>query len=216
MDVPTILDVFVGYGFETDDELTDARKLEALNETYWDACAREAWPFLEKSFDLTYGGSSGVASNDPADYNSVSAVFRVSDGWVLQPWRTDDFYQRFGDALTQTGSPQLYFFEGGTLHVYPTPATTDTVRIKYVKVPAELIATSAEADIVLPKRYHRSVLVMGTLAKLAMFQDDPEMAAQYDALYQRALAQMVEDQLKQQTDRPDYIHVSDWDNFDYS
>lgn len=216
MDVPTIMSIFVGYGFETDDELTDDRKLEALNETYWDACGREAWPFLEKSFDLTYDGTSFLATNNPGDINSVTAVFRVSDGWVLQPWRTDDFYQNYGDSLTQSGSPMLYFFEGGVLNVYPIPAATDTVRVKYVKVPAELTATSAETDIVLPKRYHRSVLVMGTLAKLAMFQDDPDMAQQYDVLYERALAQMIEDQLQQQTDRPDFIHVSDWDNYDYS
>ena len=216
MNVPTMMDIFVGYGFETDDELTDDRKLEALNETYWDAVVREAWPFLEKSVTLTYDGTGYAPTNDPGDFNQVIAVYRGVDGWVLQPWRSDDFYQNYSTNLTQSGSPLLYFFEGGNMKVYPVPSASDTVVVKYVKTPAELTAVSAETDIVFPKRYHRSVLVMGTLARLAMFQDDPDMANSYGSLYEKALALMVDDQFKQQTDRPDFIHVADWDNYDYS
>lgn len=216
MDVPTMLDIFVSYGFETDDELTEDRKMEALNETYWNAAARQSWPFLEKTVNLTFSGTSGVPTNDPGDIGEVITVSRVSDGVRQEPWRMDDFYEYYGNQLTQGGSPLLYYFEAGQLTAYPIPSSTESLRVKYIRVPVELTATSVESDIKFPARYHRSVIVMGTLSKLAVMQDDPELGATYGGLYEQALAMMVDDVFKQQSQRPDFIHVNDPDNWDYS
>jgi hypothetical protein len=216
MDVPTMLSVFDAYGFETDDEMTDARKVEALNETYWDAASRESWPFLETSVTLTFDGTSGVPTNDPGDIGMVMTALRTSDGWVLEPARSDDFYENYGSNLTLVQSPFLYYFEGNATKFYPVPSSSDTVLVKYIKVPTELTATSIESAIVFPKRYHRSVLVMGTLARLAVMQDDIDLANGYERLYEKALALMIEDVFKQQSQRPDFIHAADSDNWDYS
>lgn len=216
MDVATMFDIFVSYGFETDDELTDDRKLEALNETYWDACERNDWPFLESSATLTFSGSSGTPTNDPGDIGTVMTAQRGPDGSTLEPWRTDDFSESFGSQLTKTGSPLLYYFEGGQIRVYPLPSASETVHVKYLSIADELTLTSAESDIKFPKRYHRSVLVMGTLSKLAVMQDDTDLGASYERLYEKALAMMVESNFKQQSQRPDFIHVNDPDNWDYS
>lgn len=216
MDVATMLDIFVSYGFETDDELTEDRKMEALNETYWDACSRDEWPFLESSVVLTFAGGSGTPSNDPGDIGQVMTVSRVADGVRQEPWRMDDFYEYYANQLTQAGSPLLYYFEAGQIKVYPIPSTSDSIRVKYIQVPDELTADSLETDIKFPKRYHRAVIVMGTLSKLAVMQDDPDLGASFAGLYERALVNMVEDVFKQQSQRTEFIHVNDPDNWDYS
>lgn len=216
MDVPTMLDIFESYGFETDDELTEDRKVEALNETYWDAASRNEWPFLEASAVLTFDGTSGVPTNDPGDIGQVITASRVSDGVVMEPWRMDDFYEYYASALTKQGGPLLYFFEAGQLNAYPVPSATDSLLVKYIRVPDELTATSVEADIKWPKRYHRGVLVMGTLSRLAVMQDDTDLGAAYERLFEKALGTMVEEVFKQQSQRSDYIHVNDPDNWDYS
>lgn len=217
MDVPTMLEIFESYGFETDDELTEERKMEALNETYWDAASREAWPFLEASVSLTFSGSSGVPTNDPGDIGQVlSARVGGTTGGVLEPARLDDFYEAFGSQLTKPGTAQLYFFEADQFTVYPVPSASDTVLVKYIRIPAELTATSIESAVRWPKRYHRGTLVMGTLSKLAVMQDDVELGASFERLYEQALARMVSDVFKQQSQRTDYIHVNDPDNWDYS
>ena len=135
---------------------------------------------------------------------------------VMQPWRQDDFIEAYGSVLADPGSPMLYYFEGETLNFYPIPTSGDSVLIKYVKVPAELTLTSPESDIAFPKRYHRSVLVMGTLTRLAVMQDDLDLSNGYERLYEKALALMVEDVFKQQSQRSDFIHINDPDNWDYS
>lgn len=216
MDVAELMTLFVSYGFETDDEMTDQAKLDALNEVYWDASAREPWPFLAKTATLAFSGSSGVPTNDPGDMNVVTAAIRTNGGWRLEPWRTDDFYQTYGSQLALAQSPVLYFFEGNQFTVYPAPSSSETVTVKYQQTPAELTAVSVEANIVIPKRFHRSVLGIGTLSKLALMQDDVDMANAYERMYEKALAFMVNDVMKQQSDRTDFIHVNDPDNWDYS
>lgn len=216
MDVQTMFDIFTAYGFESDDVLTDQRKLEALNETYWDACSREDWPFLQTSLTLTYAGGSPIAANNPTDINSLMLAIRSSDGRRLEPWRVQDFYQTYGSQLTLAGSPSCYYFEQAVLNVYPVPSASDTVLIKYVKIPAALQQTTLEAAVIVPPKFHRSVLVMGTLSRLALAQDDVDMSGAYERLYEKALSLMVEDVLSEQSDRTDFIHVNDPDNWDYS
>jgi len=216
MDVATIMDIFVSYGFETDDEMTDDRKLEALNETYWEVLAREAWPFLQRTVTLTWDGTSMAPTNDPGDINVVLTAVRTDTGQALEPWRMDDFYEQYAANLTLAASPALYFFEGGAFRAYPVPAATDTVLVKYQRVAPELTAVSLEADILLPKRYHRSVLALGTLAKLAVMQDDLDMAQGYQNIFDRNVAYMTGDLLAEQAQRPQFIHVNDPDNWDYS
>jgi proline racemase len=128
----------------------------------------------------------------------------------------DDFYEYYASDLTKAGSPLLYYFESGQFKAYPIPSASDSVLVKYVKVPTELIATSVESAINWPKRYHRSVLGIGTLSRLAVMQDDAELGASYERLYEKALATMVDDVFHQQSQRPDFIHVNDPDNWDYS
>lgn len=215
MDVPTILDNFVSYGFETDDELTDARKLEALNEVYFDACSREAWPFLEASIALTFDGTSVSPNNDPGDIGLITSIVR-SDGYVIEPFRRDDFLEQYGSALTQTGPPLLFYQEAGAIKVWPVPSSADSITVQYIKIPPALTSVSSEGEILIPPRWHRHVLVKGALVELAILQDDPDTAQVYKAEFEEAINRMVDDLFPQQSMRPDFIHVMDYDNYDYS
>ncbi len=216
MDVQTMFDIFTAYGFESDDVLTDTRKLEALNETYWDASGREMWPFLEATASYTFAGGSATPVTPVTDISTVEAIYRTTDGKRLEPWRRDDFFQTYAANLTQAGSPSLYYFEAAALKFYPVPNASDAVVVKYTRVPPALQQTTLEAAVVFPPKFHRSVLVMGTLSRLALAQDDVDMSNAYERLYEKALAFMVADQLDQQSDRTDFIHVNDPDNWDYS
>lgn len=217
MDVPTLLDLFVSYGFETDDEMTDARKLEALNETYWDACSREGWPFLEMKEGFAVDGAGLITPASGTEVASVQAVWFSTSGRVLRPIRLDDLNQSNPTWASLSDNPVYYYFIRDHIYVAPIPAADPgDGQITYLQKPAELAALGTEADIIIPKQYHRSVLAMGTLSRLAMMQDDPDMAAAYERLYEKALVQMASDLLVRQTDQPDYIHVNDPDNWDYS
>ena len=215
MDVPTLLDNFVSYGYETDDELTDARKLEAINEAYWDICSREAWPFLESSVTLTFDGTVNTPTNDPGDIGVVTSAVGAN-GRILEPWRRDDFLENFGGVLAQTGAPGLFYFEAGLIKVWPVPSSGNTATIQYIKVPKALLANDAEVSILIPPRWHRAVLLKGALIELAILQDDPDTAAIYKAEFEEGIARMTDDLFPQQSMRPDFIHVSDPDNYDYS
>lgn len=215
MDVPTILDNFVSYGFETDDELTDDRKLEAINEAYWDACSREAWPFLETTVSVTYAGDGvDVSGNAPDDIGSVTTVVR-NDGAIMTPWRREDFLENFGNVLTQSGSPGLFYIEAGIIKVWPIPTSADSITVQYQRVPPALTLVSPEADIVIPARWHRKVILMGALVELALLQDDPDTAQVYKSQYEEGIERMAADLFPQQTMRPDFIHVNDPDNYNY-
>jgi hypothetical protein len=218
MDVTTMMDVFVSYGFETDDEMTDDRKIEALNETYWDVCGREDWPFLEAYENFTIDPTTGAITLPSGnDLGAVQAIWFSTSGRVLSPKRFDDLNQDSPQWRATPGTPVFYYFLADDLFVAPIPtADPGDGYITYLRVPAELTSTSVTANILLPKRYHRSVLVVGTLAKLAVMQDDVDMGNAYERLYEKAIALMQDDLFKQQTDRPDYIHVNDPDNWDYS
>jgi hypothetical protein len=85
----------------------------------------------------------------------------------------------------------------------------------YIAEQTELTSSSLEASILLPKQFHRAI-VAGTLYKLAMLYDDTDIAPMYQAEYENKIAQMREELLRRQYQRPDQIFVTDesdeWDN----
>lgn len=221
MDVATILDIFEAHGFDPDDEvITVERKLEAINDTYYDACQRESWPFLEVwlGSDPIVGG---VVNVQDFDIRTVISIWDSINNRVLQPIRMDDLQQEQLARNPQrwaAGIPQVYYWLGRTIYVYPQPEDLDglVLNVSFIQDPRPLTETSVEADILIPKRHHRGVLVNGSLSRLALMQDDVDLANGYERLYEKALTLMVDAEFRRQSDRPEYIHVQDYDNYDYS
>lgn len=192
------------FGF---DDLTDTRLLGFLNDTYWDVCTREPWPFLEATASATVDATGLVTS--PTDISKVLSISDTVVGTKLQPQRLDDFTQTNATQLTLTGNPDRYYFIGDQLYVYPL-STSNSLTLRYIRIPAALTSTP-DATPILPLRHHR-VIVLGSLVKCYMMEDDPENAALNISAYEQKIAQMRSDLWFHQYDRPQVIKDLDTDD----
>ena len=210
MDVSGIINDLVDHGF---DDASTERLLAVINETYHDVCDGQPWRFLETSVDLEFDGTTGVPTNWPTDFRTLVAIFRKADGTKVEHIRYDDFIAGYAMNLNYIASPLLYYFQGTQLKAYPIPQATDVVTMEYIREPTELTETDIEANILIPKRYHRATLVNGSLYKLYLMEDDPELSSSFKALYDQAFLKMSASWLIQ-IDRSDYIHHVDPDDVD--
>lgn len=209
MDVSAIISALDDHGFE--DTLT-TRKLEVLNDTYWDFCSRMSWPFLVKSATLTTTSGTRTPNSLPADFNKAISLRVVETDIKLMPERLENIYVQDPNA-NDTGDPENYYFVGNALRIYPTPDGTYTVTMHYYSWPPALLSTDLEATLLIPSRHHR-VLVLGCLYKLYNMEDDTDIAKEFERMYEERITRLIDDLMSEQYDRPDYI--VDVDPTDYS
>jgi hypothetical protein len=204
-----------GYG-----DVSTTRQVSYINDTLWDITFREKWPFREKTLSLTFDGVSPTPTNWPTDFSQAVWVFDTSLGDAIWPERVETIRDRYASNMVATGVNNLvfsYYFVNKTIFFYPIPTADATGRyqIDYIAKQNELTSASLEADILLPKEFHRAV-VAGTLYRLAMLFDDVDIAPMYQAEYENKITQMREELLRRQYQRPDQIFVTDesdeWDN----
>ncbi len=147
------------------DYLPAARINTWINYAYHDVCHRQAWPFLETT-------TSGTAPITISDFGHALSVVDTTGNGPLQ-WEDMRTILEFDPSLSATGSPELWYLNGSALTVYPA-STTNTISVRYLKVPTDL---SADTDTpILPSRFHY-ILVEGALVK-AYKDDDEEQGAQ--------------------------------------
>jgi hypothetical protein len=208
MTVAEILTELVNHGFE--DETTE-QKLFVINDTLYDIESREPWPFLEKTTTLDFNGTSPTPTNMPADYKAVLWLFDNSNLVSLWPERLSTVRDRFS-PLTTVSDPTVYYFVGTQLRLYPTPGvSTGRYQLDYVATQQEVGENTPEADILLPKRHHRAI-VLGALHRLYYMEDDPENGQIFDQKYEERLMRMHEDVFRRQYQRADQIFVIDEDD----
>lgn len=193
------------------DDITDARLLGFVNDTYFDICSRENWPFLELSASATVDATGLVTS--PTDIGKVIKVVDSGLGTILEPLRLDSFTAHNAKQLTLTGNPYSYYFIGDSLYVYPI-STSNNLTIRYVRIPTAL-TSSPDSTPILPARHQRTI-VLGTLVKCFLLEDDAENAGVFSQMLETRLAQMRDDLWKHQVDRPDTVldvdEIYDWDS----
>ena len=210
MDVADIISDIDDHGFE---DTSEERKVAVLNDVYQEVCAREPWPFLEAFIRLSFNGADETATNMPADFRALLAA-RVEDGARVIHMRLDDFEKNFGTNTPTVGTPVVYYFLGNELHFYPIPSTSVRVRMPYIRNPDDLTASSVEADIILPREFHRSILVNGALFKLYALEDDAELAAGFQQFMEQAVTRMREMVWRKQYDSPEFVEgageYGDW------
>lgn len=199
------------HGFE---DTSSVRKLAILNDTIWDICSREAWPFLESSLELTFDGSSPVPSNFPADFSKALSLTDAATGNVIRWERWEVVAKTYPSSIESPGLgyAQAYYFRNNQLRVFPLPASNMTLDLNYVKWPAELALDAAEGDIVIPARHHRSI-ILGALYKLYAMEDDPELSSLFKAEYESRVSMMRDDLIREQFDLADRIFVLDDDDY---
>lgn len=208
MQVSEMLAEIRDHGF---DDLTDSRILSFLNDTYWDICSREAWPFLEATAAVSVDSNGLVTS--PTDIDKVLSLHDTGLGRSLSPMRLDDFSSTYASNLTRTGDPFAYFFIGDDLYVYPI-GTSNSLVVRYIRRPAAL-TVSPDSSPIMPVQHHRAV-VLGSLIKCYMMEDDFENASMFTNAYEKKLFDMRNNLWFQQYDRTDTImDVDEPDDVDY-
>ena len=108
------------HGFE---DTTETRKVALLNATLSDVCAREPWPFLQKTIQLSFDGTSGKASNFPSDFRALLALTDPSTGRTINWERADVLRKRFASQWSLVDSPTYCYDEAGIIRAYPIPTS---------------------------------------------------------------------------------------------
>lgn len=212
MDVAALTALLDEYGFA---DASSGLKLQAIQATIWEIEGLKPWPFLETFIALNFSGSSGTATNLPSNFRYALRLKDLSTGARILPVREEDAEDAIGLDYTESGDPSFYYFEGGQLKVWPLPpSSTGRVRLKYGRWSAPIIATSPEADILIPKYYHEAILY-GTLLRLLDSEDDPELSVRFQGHYESQLERMATTLFQLQFDRPDHIQVTDPDDWSF-
>jgi hypothetical protein len=214
MDVEAMIDELEDHGF---DDASDERMLAVLNDAYWDACAREPWPFLEKTVVLSFDDDSGGTSDEwPTDFRAaftmaVTTGNTISSASKVKRMRYDDWLEQYG-ATTASGIPLVWYTIGNTAYFYPTPSSDIKITMGYLQQPAALADATAETDIVIPVAFHRSVIVNGALFKLYAMEDDTDIAPTFETYYERGLQNMREYCWRKDYSTQDIVHPVDIDD----
>jgi hypothetical protein len=189
------------------------RKLSVLNDTIGDLCSREPWPFLQKTLQLSFDGTSGKASNFPADFRSILALTDPSNGSTIGWERGDVLRKRNASQWSLVATPYCFYDEAGIVRAYPIPPSAYKLDMLYLCTHPVVDGSTLEAAILLPARHHR-ILVVGSLYKLYTMEDDPELAGVFKQEYEDRYMKMREDLSRVQYDRPDRIWMTDYDDYD--
>jgi len=209
MDVSEILTELNGHGFE---DTVETDKLAVINDTVWDIDSREVWPYLEKTVALNFDGVSPTPTNLPTNFNKVLWLYDTLQGLTLWPERLSTIRDRHGSQMTQVSDPLAYYFLGDSLRLYPIPGvSTGRYQLDYLALQPELTAGSVQADILLPARHHR-VVILGALWRLYKREDDPENGNMFQIDFENRLVQMRQDLFRRQLQRADQIFVIDEDD----
>jgi hypothetical protein len=200
-------------------DLTDLRALSFLNDTYYEFCSLEVWPFLEttNASVLTVVGNP-ILTNMPADWRAVLNILNTTTGNFLSPERRETIEKRFSIYMLTRGEPVWYYRLGNTIKLYNVPDAVYTLSVDYVKRPAALTTPTtggSDSSPIFPVDHHR-LLVLGALAKANAMEDDPTTAQYFDGLYQAKIQKVRADLWGWQYDRPDrIIDIFENDAFDY-
>jgi hypothetical protein len=186
------------------DYLSNARLDAYINRAYLDLADSEDWPWLEAT-------TSGTAPLTISDLRTIESVRNSTQSYRLAPLDRRNIMHS-DDDLATTGTPSYYYLTTGTtVAVYPAN-TSDTIAVRYWKVPTELSVDSDTPAV--PTRYHQ-LLVDGAVVYAYVDSDNFQSANEVLTLVETQKARMREALLVGQHDAPDdYIHVladsEDW------
>jgi hypothetical protein len=110
-----------------------------------------------------------------------------------------------------SGTPTRYWFDNSNKQVrfWPVPLSSDTVAVRYLKIPSEVTDSTTEANIIIPAPHH-AVIWTGMLKHLHALDDDPQLAVWYENQYEAKILRM-RNELWAQTkyDEPEFIEDHD-------
>lgn len=187
-----------GFDYLNQDAAGRTRAKRYLVEAYLeDVCADEPWDFLRTS-------TSGTAPLTVADLDTIISVKNTSQNYPLngadQGWLEDTYLD-----LERTGFAEWYYLsDETTLSVYPT--TTDTIEVRYFKVPEE---PSADDDTFLVPSRWQGLIIDAAVIRAYVDSDNFEAAALLQQRFDRRLAKMRSSEMVRDP-HPRFIQPSDW------
>ncbi len=198
-----MLDDMEDYGF---DDIPRSALARLVDDAHKELCLRESWPFLEVVENVSVAANDNTPTTT-GSLNKVLSIVNTGTGDVLEPIRTEMFYKRYAENLTETGNPVKYYFIGEALYLYPTPSTPVTLSIYYLKAPGTLNESSNDSDWLWPSR-HDAVILYAALSKAYYINDDPQGAAMQTVMESR-LQVARDDMWMRQYDRTDRVVILD-------
>lgn len=195
-------------------DLGSTALMRVINYAIRNIANRQPWPFLEKVVTLTFDGTNASPSNLPVDLRAVMKVMDTTSGKRIRFKRMDDLEENYATALTTVGTPFFYYVEGGVLKFYQVPASTQTLRMRYVRQHPTVAQSDPESAILIPSDFHEAI-ALRALMRLYDQDDDTAMSARVEAEYENVLAQVQDSMWAQQHDEADYVHLIDADDYDY-
>lgn len=181
------------------DHLSTTRATYFINAAYSALCDSGNWPFLEAT-------TTGTAPLSISDLGRIEYVIDSTSGLKLAPVDRRGLTDTQGTDLTLPGSPYLYYLtSGNTINVYPT-STTDSLTVRYWKVPTAL---SGDSDTPLVPNRYRLNIVNGAVAWAYRDNDELDAAAATEQVFRDEIERMRDDLMHQAAeDRPDYILIT--------
>lgn len=216
MNVSDMISELNDHGFTDESSI---RKVATLQAAIWEVEGMHPWPWVETSATLTFDGSSGVPTNwTGLNFRAMIRLRNLSgNGNRVRPIALEEWEDQYA-AMSDSGTPIVYYFEGNNLHVWPTPAAGTTMRARFIQWSPPITDTTLESAILVPKQFHRGLVVNGALSALYDMEDDSDLAVRFDARQAKTIALALEALFKRQYDAPDHIVATDpydWDDCGY-
>lgn len=181
----TFLEIYeevVARGFENiaGEEGGEARIKRWINQAYREIIDFRAWGFLEAS-------KEGTAPLTIADLGHVLSAVNVTNETRLE-YATRAGLVHWDATLSAAGVSTQWYLEGDTeLHVYPVD-TASTIKVRYLRVPADLEEDADEPMI--PAGYH-DLIVDGAVVRAYKTTDNFEAGGYVRQEFDRGLRNMV-------------------------
>ncbi len=205
MDAADFFSTAQDYGFT---DLSNETLLRALQGSVDSIERIRPWPFLETTASLTFDGTSSLPVSQPPRLRAMLRAKDTAVGVRVKPIRLDDLEDNIAGDYTLVGNPRHYYMQAGVLNFWPVPPSSTTMRVIYLQYSERLTEDSVETDFLIPARHHEAVL-FGMLRRLYDQQDDPELAATMAMQRDQLVQDMVEDLMKWQYDEPDFVRLTD-------
>ena len=184
-----------GFDYLNDSGAGEVRAKRWLNQSYQEICGLDDWPFLEVS---TSGSLPLTISDLRTVMSATNTVTELPLSFIDRRSAVDAY-----PDLTEPGNPEYAYFTDATT-IAGFPVGSDTINVRYIKVPADL---SADSDTpIIPARYQYAIVDFAC-GRAYMDSDNPQMAQAVRADADTIIQSMREHLMLPQHQDPDQIVV---------
>jgi hypothetical protein len=156
-----------------------------INNAYFNMVRRVDYYIDESSNDYnTIAGTNLYAL--PTDFARVRSVRDTSRQQEMYAVGLRDIDR----SIASSGAPIYYALDAANVHLYPTPDQSYPIEVRYWKLPTALVNDTDVPTI--PADYH-NLLIYSAVAECYRAEDDPATAQQWQALYDKGLAEFSAD-----------------------